>query len=148
MKSIFDNTTRVELINRIMTLNDSSIRQWGKMNIHQMIKHCILCEEMYLGKTKYKRSFIGFLFGKIALNILIKNENPKKKNSPTKVDFKNFELLGNIETEKLKWIKLVQEYETYTEKEFIHWFYGKMTKYQIGISVYKHIDHHLRQFNS
>lgn len=148
MKSIFDNTTRVELINRIITLNDISNRQWGKMNVHQMIKHCVLCEEMYLGRTKYKRSFIGFLFGKIALNILMKNENPKRKNSPTKADLKNFGLLENVETEKLKWIKLVQEYETYTEKEFIHWFYGKMTKNQIGKSVYKHIDHHLRQFNS
>jgi hypothetical protein len=147
MKTIFDKNTREELIVRIGFLDENSTSQWGKMNVYQMVKHCILCDEMYLGKTQYKRSFIGILLGKIALNKLLKNENPKKRNSPTKSDFKNLETTGNIEIEKLKWVTLIQEYETYSEKKFIHWFYGKMSKDQIGISVYKHIDHHLRQFN-
>lgn len=148
MKSIFSDSTRDELINRINSLNEGSIAQWGKMNVYQMVKHCILCEEMYLGKTKYKRNLLGFLFGKIALNKLMKDEAPKKRNSPTKSNFKNLELTGNFDGEKSKWIRLVKEYETYSENNFVHWFYGKMTKDQIGISVFKHIDHHLRQFNS
>lgn len=148
MKSIFSNSTRDELINRINSLNEGSISQWGKMNVCQMVKHCILCEEMYLGRTKYKRNLLGFLFGKIALNKLMKDEAPKKRNSPTKSNFKNLELTGNFDGEKSKWIRLVKEYETYSENNFVHWFYGKMTKDQIGISVFKHIDHHLRQFNS
>lgn len=147
MKTIFDKNTRDKLIVRIGLLNENSNSQWGKMNVYQMVKHCILCDEMYLGKTQYKRSFIGLLLGKIALNKLMKNENPKERNSPTKSDFKNLETTGNIEIEKLKWVTLIKEYEIYTEKKFIHWFYGKMSKDQIGISVYKHIDHHLRQFN-
>jgi len=147
MKTIFDKNTREELIVRIGLLDENSNSQWGKMNVYQMVKHCILCDEMYLGKTQYKRSFIGLLLGKIALNKLLKNENPKKRNLPTKSDFKNLETTGNIEIEKLKWVTLIQEYETYSDKKFIHWFYGKMSKDQIGISVYKHIDHHLRQFN-
>jgi len=148
MKSIFDETTRLDLINRINTLNENSVAQWGKMNIHQMVKHCTLCDEMYLGKTKYKRNFIGLLFGKIALNKLMKNDKPKEMNSPTKSNFKNLLAIGDIEIEKSKWISIVKEYEFYSEKKFVHWFYGKMTKDQIGISVYKHIDHHLRQFNA
>ncbi len=44
----------------------------GKMNIYQMLKHCTLCEEMYLGKTKHKRTLLGRLFGKMALNSLSK----------------------------------------------------------------------------
>ena len=148
MKSIFGSSIRYELINRIDSLTEDLYPQWGKMSVHQMIKHCVLCDEMYLGKTKYKRYFVGYLFGKIELKKLMKDETPKKRNSPTKSNFKNLELSGNFEVEKSKWIKLVHEYGIYTEREFIHWFYGKMTKDQIGISVYKHIDHHLRQFNS
>lgn len=147
MKSIFDTKARLDLIARIHTLDENPSRQWGKMNVFQMIKHCILCEEMYLGLTKYKRSFLGLIFGRVALNKLMKDEKPKERNSPTKSDFKNMELTGNLEIEKSKWINLIQSYETYTEKKFVHWFYGKMTKEQIGISVYKHIDHHLRQFS-
>ena len=59
MKSIFGGTTRSELINRINTLNENSLAKWGKMNIYQMMKHCVMCEEMYLGKKKYKRTFLG-----------------------------------------------------------------------------------------
>jgi hypothetical protein len=64
MKSVLDKTTRDELINRINTLNESSMPQWGKMNVYQVLKHCVLAEEMYLGKKEYKRSFLGRLFGK------------------------------------------------------------------------------------
>lgn len=148
MKSILDKEIRTELIVRINTLNEKSVAQWGKMNIHQMIKHCILCEEMYLGKTKYRRNFIGLLLGKFFLRNLIKNDNPKKRNSQTKSEFKNLEINSNINFEKEKWIKLINEYETLPENNFVHWFYGKMTKEQIGYVVYKHIDHHLRQFNA
>src|SRR5665811_1582683 len=107
MKSIFDKTTRDELINRINLLNENSTAQWGKMNIYQMLKHCTLCEEMYLGKKKYKRAFIGRVFGKIGLKNLLKNENPLQRNSPTSSEFKIKEISGDVIAEKFKWIALI-----------------------------------------
>jgi hypothetical protein len=147
MNTIFDIQTRDNLIIRINSLNENSKAQWGKMNVYQMVKHCILCEEMYLGKTQYKRSFLGFFLGKIFLNQLMKDDKPKKRNSPTKQEFKISENTGKLLEDKMKWISLIEEYENYSNKNFAHWFYGKMTREQVGISVYKHIDHHLRQFN-
>ena len=147
MKTIFDKETRTGLIQRIELLHENSMRQWGKMNVYQMVKHCILCEEMYLGKTLYKRSLLGFLFGKMALNQLMNDDKPKKRNSPTKQDFKIIESTGNLIAAKMRWISLIEEYDSYSNESFVHWFYGKMTKKQVGISVYKHIDHHLRQFD-
>jgi len=41
MKSIFNTPERNELIDRIHTLNENSAAQWGKINVYQMIKHCI-----------------------------------------------------------------------------------------------------------
>ena len=147
MKTIFDKETRTGLIQRIELLHENSMRQWGKMNVYQMVKHCILCEEMYLGKTLYKRSLLGFLFGKMALNQLMNDDKPKKRNSPTKQDFKIIESTGNLIAAKMRWISLIEEYDSYSNESFVHWFYGKMTKKQVGILVYKHIDHHLRQFD-
>jgi hypothetical protein len=147
MKTIFDKTTRDELIERMNRLNENSKAQWGKMNIYQMLKHCTLCEEMYLGKTKYKRAFIGRLFGKIGLRNLLKDETPLKPNSPTSRSFKITEVNGNVAGEKNKWAALIQEYEKYNNNDFSHWFFGKMSKEQVGYFVYKHTDHHLRQFN-
>ena len=56
MKSIFDKTTRGELINRINTVEQNSTAHWGKMNVYQMLKHCMLWEEMLLGKKQYQQS--------------------------------------------------------------------------------------------
>lgn len=148
MKSVLDKQTREELINRIETLNENSVAQWGKMNVYQMIRHCVLCEEMYLGKTKYKRALIGRLFGKIGLKNLLKNETPLKRNSPTSNHFKVAEAAGDVLSEKNKWIALVKEYANFSNDDFEHWFFGKMTREQVGYFVYKHTDHHLRQFNS
>ena len=148
MRSVLDKATRAELISRINTLNNNSTAQWGKMNVYQMLRHCILCDEMFLGDKKYKQVFLGRLFGKKALNGFLKDETPIKKNEPTSPDFKIKETTGDIEAEKKKWIALVGSYEHYSNNDFVHWFFGKMTREQIGQFDYKHIDHHLRQFNS
>ncbi|MDB4926659.1 DUF1569 domain-containing protein [Mucilaginibacter sp.] len=148
MKTIFDNATRDELVGRIKTLNESRTPEWGQMNIYQMLKHCILADEMYLGKKNYKRMFLGRLLGKMALKNLTKDETPMGKNAPTSADFKVSEKNGDIASEKKKWIALIEEYAHFSNPDFVHWFFGKMTKEQIGCLVYKHADHHLRQFNS
>ncbi|MFT3911643.1 MAG: DUF1569 domain-containing protein [Ferruginibacter sp.] len=148
MRSVLDKATRDELIYRINTLNENSTAQWGKMNVYQMLRHCILCDEMFLGDKKYKQVFLGRLFGKKTLNGFLKDEKPLKKNEPTSPDFKVTETSGEIEIEKKKWIALVASYAGYSNNDFVHWFFGKMTREQIGQFDYKHIDHHLRQFNS
>jgi hypothetical protein len=147
MNTIFDKATRDELINRISSLNENSKAQWGKMNIYQMLKHCTQWEEMALGKKKYKQSFLGRLFGKMALKDFIKDESPFKKNVPTVPAFKIKEQSGDVELEKKKWVKLIDEYAHFSNVDFVHPFFGKMNKERIGYLAYKHIDHHLRQFN-
>jgi hypothetical protein len=146
MKSIFDKTTRDELINRINSLNENSKAQWGKMTVAQMVKHCAQWDEMALGRKKYKQSFIGKLFGKIALKDMMKDE-PVKRNMPTVPSFK---IAGDVDLaeEKSKWIKSLEEYKDFSNEGFIHPFFGAMTKENTGYMVYKHIDHHLQQFNS
>ncbi len=147
MKTIFDKTTRDELINRINALNENSTAQWGKMNIYQMLKHCRLWEEMISGKIKCKQAFIGRLFGKMALKGFIKDEKPLRRNTPTSPELRVKESNGDISHERTKWIALIEENARFSNSDFVHPFFGKMTKEQIGYLAYKHIDHHLRQFN-
>ncbi|HXB31279.1 MAG TPA: DUF1569 domain-containing protein [Puia sp.] len=146
MKSIFDESTTDELIRRISMLNENSKAQWGKMDVYQMIKHCTLWEEMITGKMKTKRMFLGRLFGKMALKNMIKDEKPVKRNMPTVPGF-NIKDHGEVLSEKNKWITMVKEHAHFSNTGFIHPFFGKMTKEQIGLLAYKHTDHHLRQFN-
>jgi hypothetical protein len=145
MKSILDQTTREELKSRIGSLNENSRAQWGKMTVAQMMRHCTRWDEMALGKTKYKQSFIGKLFGKGALRDMLKDK-PVKKNLPTVPSFKIKEQV-DAAAEKKKWLRLVDEYAQLSGEGFMHPFFGMMTKEQTGYLVYKHADHHLRQFN-
>ena len=146
MKSIFDQSTREELKTRILSLQENNPAQWGKMNIFQMMRHCTKWDEMALGKKTYNQSLIGKLFGKMALKDMMKDE-PMKKNLPTVPSFKVKEYI-NMAEEKMKWIKLIDEYEHSSDNVFVHPFFGMMTREQTGYLVYKHVDHHLRQFNA
>lgn len=145
MNTIFNDTSTTELINRIQQLRETDTAKWGKMNSYQMLKHCTLGEEMFQGKKMYKRLFMGKLFGKMALKGILKNGSSIKKNQPTHPELV-ITGTGNFENERQKWIKLLKEYDTYSNNEFVHPFFGKMTKEQIGVFVYKHSDHHLKQF--
>jgi hypothetical protein len=146
MKSIFDETINDELIRRINMLDENSKAQWGKMSVYQMLKHCTLWEEMITGDKKFKRMFLGRLFGKIALNNLIKDERPMGRNLPTVPGF-SIKGHGDVLSEKKKWISMVEGHARFLNIDFTHPFFGKMSKEQIGYLAYKHTDHHLRQFN-
>jgi hypothetical protein len=125
MKTIFDKTTRDELITRINTLNDNSTAQWGKMNIYQMLKHCTLWEEMITGKIKYKRAFLGRLFGKMALKDFVKDESPLMRNVPTSPELKVKESSGNVASERTKWIALIEGHAHFSNPDFVHPFSEK-----------------------
>lgn len=147
MKTIFDKGTRDEVIHRIDALTENSKPHWGKMTVQQMTRHCALCEEYYYGNVNVKRSFLGRLFGKMAIKAILRDENSSfKKNAPTPLQFRVKTDVGNLEAEKEKWKKLIGNYSTFNKEELTHWFFGKMTKNQLGQFIYKHCDHHLKQF--
>lgn len=150
MKTIFDETTREELIRRIQLLGKGSTAQWGKMNVYQMTKHCIIWDEWVLGvhKPKYKQEFIGLIFGKMALRTFVKDDRPIKKNVPTSGQFVIKDPDGDLEMQKKIWITRIEAYKHFSNPDFIHDFFGKMTREEIGIFAYKHSDHHLRQFGA
>ncbi len=147
MKSIFDKKIREEVMARINLLNPDSKARWGKMSVIQTVRHCSLCEEYYYGDIKVRRSFLGRIFGQMAIKSILKDEATElKRNAPTSPQFKVSEDLRNLEAEKLKWRSLIERYETFKEDKMVHWFFGDITKAQLGQFIYKHCDHHLRQF--
>lgn len=147
MKTVYDQDTRDELIRRINSLDENSRAQWGKMKVYQMVKHCRLWEEMMLGKKNYNRVFLGRIFGKMALRTMLKNEGPMGRNAPSipELIIKDD---GDVSIEKSKWIARLEEHAQVWAPDLVHPFFGKLSKDQIGYLVYKHGDHHLRQFNS
>lgn len=148
MKSVLNAAVTDELIARIGTLDGDAPAKWGKMNVYQMLRHCALCEDIFLGKLKIKRVFIGRIIGKMILKKVLKDDAPFGKNSPTSPLLKISEQNGDIEAGKKEWINRLHEYSSLADTGFVHPFFGPMTKEQIGVFSYKHADHHLRQFGA
>lgn len=144
MKTIFDPAAKAEIINRIKALKPTQTPLWGQMTVFQMLRHCTLWQEMALGQKEYKRSFLGLIFGRIALKDMLKDQ-PLKPNLPTVPGFK-ITGDGDVVAEQNQLIKLINEQAQSTITGFMHPFFGKLTQEQGGYIVYKHIDHHLRQF--
>ena len=147
MKSIFNTATREEIVQRIQSLKHTDSALWGKMTLYQMIRHCMLWDEMVEGKHIYKQVFLGKLFGKTVLKKVLKDDAPLRKNTPTLPVLK-IAGSGDIALEKSNWIAQIQQYADFSNSNFVHPFFGKMDKEQIGYMVYKHADHHLRQFGA
>jgi len=145
MKTVYDKAVRDELIARIRMVNEGSPSMWGKMTAFQMVKHCVLWEEMVLHGKKYRRVFVGWLFGKMALKSVLKDAAPLRQNTPTIP-----ELMvtgdGSVALQKEKWIGLIEEHGQRFNTEFVHPFFGRMTREETGVLAYKHSDHHLRPF--
>jgi hypothetical protein len=79
------------------------------------------------------------------LKNILAEDKPFRQNAPTSNAFKVKELNGDVAAEKDKWAALLDEYKNFPGN-YVHWFFGKMTREQVGCFVYKHNDHHLRQF--
>lgn len=146
MKSVFDKHVREELIKRINSLNYNNKPLWGQMNAFQMTKHCTHCDDMFHGKIKIKRVFIGRLIGKMVLRKNLKDMSPFGKNSPTAPILITTNDNGDIEKQKMEWVNSIDAYTNYNNHDFVHPFFGPMNKDQVGQFAYKHADHHLRQF--
>lgn len=145
MSTIFEMSAVELFVKRIHQLSSSNQAHWGKMNVAQMVQHCSKADEGLLGKRTFPRLFVGRLFGGMILKQIMNPDKPMKKNMPTHPELKKF-TSSDFETDKSKWIELLQEYSLFSNQNILHPFFGKMTRDQVGKFVYKHTDHHLRQF--
>jgi hypothetical protein len=148
MQTVLDKPTREALIRRIKHLNGNATAQWGEMNAYQMARHCRQWEELTNGTLPARRIFIGRIIGKLILKAVLKDEAPIRRNSPSAPETIIKDPSGDLEAEKARWIELMEYNAANPISGFIHPFFGKMTNEQIGQLAYKHIDHHLRQFNA
>ncbi|GIO26333.1 DUF1569 domain-containing protein [Ornithinibacillus bavariensis] len=147
MKSIFNQLHTEEILDRINKLSPDSKRQWGKMDVAQMLAHCSSFQVIAMGNAFPSRGWLGILIGPFVKPIFYNDKQLAQNMStiPTIliVDEKEFE----TEKEKLKQ-KIIEFQKNGPEKctTHPHPFFGKLTSEQWGKGIYKHLDHHLKQF--
>src|SRR4029434_5074655 len=82
MKNLFEPETVDEVIARIDRLQIASQREWGKMDVAQMMAHCSITMDIASGRLNLPRVFLGRLLGPF-FKSLYTNEKPFGKNGPT-----------------------------------------------------------------
>jgi hypothetical protein len=147
MKSLFEPSTAEEIQQRLCLLQPESQRLWGKMTAPQMLAHCSVAMETAVGDVVLPRMFVGRVLGPL-FKSQFTNEKPLSKNGPTAPGLVVSDE-RDLSRERERLAKLVERFsrggpERCTTAQ--HCFFGKLTPEQWAMGMYKHIDHHLRQF--
>lgn len=148
MKNLFDAALANQVKQRVDRLRIDSQRQWGKMSAAQTVAHCASGLEMALGEIKPPRALIGRLVGFAIKPKVVGNDEPLRRNSPT-MD----ELVVNgerdLDEERVRLGSLIDRFVsggTSVCTTHPHPFFGRLTPSEWAVLMYKHLDHHLRQF--
>lgn len=149
MRNLYEKDAADEVISRVEKLQPATQRQWGKMDVAQMMAHCSAALDMASGRINSPRGLLGRFIGPIFKSIY-SNEKPFSKNNPTDkklliADQREFAR----EQEALK--RRVREFQQAGEAGCTthpHPFFGKLSAQDWSRGMYKHLDHHLRQFGA
>jgi hypothetical protein len=149
METLFDPVSYREVLRRVESIQSNSRRQWGKMTVAQMLEHSARALEIAAGKKDSKQAFLGKMIGWIFWKGFV-GPKPFQKNGPSSPAFV---VQGEPDfgptKERLK--TLLGEFHALGEQGCdgnIHGFFGRMTGTEWGVTQYKHMDHHLRQFGA
>jgi hypothetical protein len=148
MKNLYEPATVQELKNRMARLGPESQRQWGKMNAPQALAHCCGGMEWAVGISTPPRMFLGRIVGGIIKPMVLRDDQPMRKNSPTVKSLVTADE-RDLATERARLAGLIERFATAGPKGCTthpHSFFGRLTPEEWAILMYKHLDHHLRQF--
>ena len=145
MKSIFDETSYQELLNRISNLRPDSIPLWGKMSVGQMVWHCQIPLKVAIENKQHNKT--GNLLIRWFFKKSLYNDKPWRKNLPTSPLAKAREP-KDFTREREKLLEMIHQMHALDSREYWnpHPIFGRFTHQQWGQLQYKHLDHHLNQF--
>jgi hypothetical protein len=149
MPNLFDAAAKQSVLSRLQSLAPRSPRQWGKMNVSQMLAHCTAALERGTGDVPSRQMLIGKIFAPFARESLL-GDKPFSRNSPTDPGFIITDD-RDFDREKARLTDLVTRFCERGPVEAgknVHSFLGRMSGDEWGILMYKHLDHHLRQFGA
>ena len=147
MENLFEVHVYGNVLERLDKLSHHSERLWGKMEVAQMLAHCKAAFAVPLSEKPMKRSLIGLCIG-WAVKGQLYNDRPWRHNLPTAPNFV-IKDKRSFDQEKEALTALIHSFHKRGPEKvglYPHPMFGRLTKDQWGWSMYKHLDHHLRQF--
>lgn len=145
--SIFDPVTTGELKARLGKLRLDSPPLWGRMDVAQMLAHCCTPYDQIEGRTGGGSWLLRFM-ARTCFKGSAVGEEPFRKNVPTP---KAFVIADprDFERERGRLTALIEAVHGRGAAAFegrAHVTFGVLTAKEWSNLLYKHLDHHLRQF--
>ena len=148
MKHLFDAARVEEVQARIAKLRPESAALWGTMSPAQAPAHCALALEWAVGDRVPPRMWLGRIMGRIVKPMVLGNDAPMRRNSPTAKDLV-VRAARDLGTERERLRGLIARFVAAGPAGCTtnpHSFFGRLTPEEWATLTYKHLDHHLRQF--
>jgi hypothetical protein len=148
MTNLFEASTAEQVKERMTHLRPDSGRQWGKMNAAQAVAHCSAGLELAFGDRVPPRLLLGRIIGGIIKPKALGNDEPMRRNSPT-VKGLVIDDERDLDRERKRLRELIDRFVAGGPgicTAHPHSFFGQLTPQEWATLMYKHLDHHLRQF--
>lgn len=146
-KNFFDDDTYEALLERLDRLLPDSAPAWGKMNAAQMLAHCSEVAEVANGKALEGTPWYIGLFGGL-IKKLVLSGRPYPRGTKTHPQY----IIGednDFDREKARLLEVLAAMHSGGRAQAgrkRHPIFGAMTADEHGWATYKHLDHHLTQF--
>jgi Protein of unknown function (DUF1569) len=146
-RSLYDRHQFEVMLSRLSSVRADSRRQWGSMDVAQMLAHCQVPMRVALGEVTLKRGLIGVLFGGMARRKLLADK-PWSHDMPTAPEFKKTgpHDFGREHEALLELLRRFSRGGRSGLTKEPHPFFGKLTTEEWDTLQWKHLDHHLKQF--
>jgi hypothetical protein len=147
-RNLFDPAVAQQVKQRLDRLQPDSARQWGSMSAAQAVAHCAASMEWAVGDRIPPRMFWAGILGRMIKSRVLAGDAPFRRNSPTSKDLL---VQGDrdLAEERTRLIALIDRFAAAGPPGCTphpHSFFGPLAPQQWAVLMYKHLDHHLRQF--
>jgi Protein of unknown function (DUF1569) len=149
MKNILTKEGKQEIIDRLDKLTPDTQRKWGTMAVNQMLAHMNDAMKIALGmkpavnKSNFFTHNVTFNAAVYVLPTWPKGESTAPELNQQLLGTKARDFYTEVEFTK-KMLDIIEEREE--AKFYPHPMFGKLSKKQWADLLYKHFQHHLRQF--
>ena len=148
LPDIWSDACVADLHRRIDSLTPSTQPRWGTMNVAQMLGHCCMPYAQALGDDTQKSAWYIRLVLQLFFKKTMTNEVPYKQSQPTNPAF-IMPADSEFEPNRIRLKEYVRRFADQGRSAFEgrHQIsLGNLTALEWNNLMYKHLDHHLRQF--
>ncbi len=146
-RDFYDRDTYEALLGRIARLMPDAAPGWGRMNAAQMCAHCAEVAEVANGKALVGTPWYVRLMGGLIKKMVL-SDKPYPRSAKTHPQYE----IGagvSFEEQKARLLEVLAAMHSAGRArggQSRHPIFGAMTADEQGWATYKHLDHHLTQF--